>query len=98
LDRLLRSHHAVPSDVRHDFCALFLEFMALRQPPQPFWGRVMSTIQCGLRKAFPPDAKKVFQSDRDAGEKSLVSLGQLFLWYDLRASIPFVHFRRAPAE
>jgi hypothetical protein len=54
--------------------------------------------QCGALKLLPPDAKKVFQSSRLRGEKTLVPSGQLFLSFDFLTSKQFVHFRIAPAE
>jgi hypothetical protein len=51
-------------------------------PPHPFEGFVTSTIQCGARNGFA-DAKKVFQSARDAGEKIFMPAGQEFFCVDL---------------
>jgi len=79
-------------------CALLRLFIAWRvHPPQPFWGRVTSTIQCGSRNAVADD-KKAFQSARLRGETSLVPSGQLFLSFDLHTFKHFMHFKSLPAE
>jgi len=95
---VLRSHHAAPSEVLHVACEAEAEFILWRvHPPQPFCGRVTSTIQCGLRKG-EADAMKVFQSLRFLGAKSLVPRGQLFFWVVRRVSKQPVHLIRAPVE
>jgi hypothetical protein len=53
-------------------------------------------IQCGARKGLP-EARKVFQSFRDAGEKILVPLGQLLFWEDRYIGKQLEHFTIAPA-
>jgi hypothetical protein len=55
-------------------------------------------IQWGARNDFPPEARKVFQSERLWGAKSLVFLGQLFLSVFRLTSKQFVHFTIEPAE
>jgi len=69
----------------------------LLHPPQPFWGRVTSTIQCGARKG-PAEVRKVFQSPRLAGEKIFMPLGQLFFWLALRTSMHCSHLTKYPAR
>merc|ERR1719162_31407 len=54
-------------------------------------------IQCGCRRGAA-EAKNVFQSALVAGEKTLVPSGQLFLSFDLRASMQLVHFTTGPGE
>jgi len=75
--------------------------MGLRvQPPQPFWGRVTSTIKCGAATfdlAFGTEAKSVFQSARFDGEKILVPTGQLSFSLLLETLRHSLHIKRAPA-
>ena len=81
-----RSHHGDPSDVFHVACCGVREFIwCFVQPPHPFCGRVMSTIQFGALKALA-DVSTVFQSARLAGEKIFIPLGQLFFCDVFRTS------------
>jgi hypothetical protein len=57
----------------------------------------MSMIQLGARSGAT-EAMMVFQSPRDAGEKSFDPEGQLFLSRDLYTSKQFSHLRRNSAE
>jgi hypothetical protein len=66
------------------------------QPPQPFCGRVMSTIQFGAAKGLI-EPSSVCQSDLVEGEKIFVPKGQLLLSFDLRTSWQFVHLTMGPA-
>jgi len=47
-------------------------------------------MKCGALSGLA-DARKVFQSSRLAGEKIFVPLGQLFLSFDRRTSMQFLH-------
>jgi hypothetical protein len=51
----------------------------------------MSMIQCGARRG-EAEAMKVFQSDLEAGAKSLVPTGQLFFCVERRTLRQPVHF------
>jgi hypothetical protein len=44
------------------------------------------------------EARKVFQSSRVRGAKSLVPVGQLFVCVDLYTRKQFVHFKSNPGE
>jgi hypothetical protein len=67
------------------------------QPPQPFCGRVTSTIQFGARKGLA-EAMKVVQSKRERGEKIFVPRGQLPFCEDRWTSWQLEHFTIAPLE
>jgi hypothetical protein len=54
-------------------------------------------IQWGARNGVA-DARKVLQSERDAGAKIFVPAGQLLRSLDLLTALQFVHLTRAPAE
>jgi len=54
-------------------------------------------IQWGLRKGLA-ESMKTFQSARDAGEKSLVPIGQLFFCVDLCTSKQLLHLMSILAE
>jgi hypothetical protein len=69
----------------------------LEQPPQPFCGRVTSTIQFGARRGVAEE-RNVFQSALVDGEKIFIPVGQLFFWVDLYTVVHSEHLTRSPAE
>jgi hypothetical protein len=95
---LERSHQGDPSDVTQDFWFLLCEFIGLDvHPPQPFCGRVMSTIQCGCASG-PVEPNRVLKSFFVEGAKIFVPTGQLFLSFDLRTSWQLLHLTNGPAR